>query len=225
MGLVTELLTYCRRAVLAASPRLRRSPRAFRAAMGLAFAVQVTLGYLLMLAAMTYQGELFIAVIAGLAVGHLAFNVSQPVGESTDACCVDPLKAPIEGRTVSRPPSSPGDEAAGVAMLAVTADEVTPAKAMPEMMAGGIGGGGGPAAVELTILPIHCQNCIDRTTAALVGLDGVRSVHVAPTGATILTLANPKDREAVAKQAVERAVVLGKSVSVESLGDTASPAP
>ena len=50
---------------------------------------QVTLGYFLMLAAMTYQGEIFIAVIVGLTVGHVTFNLKQPVGESVDACCVE----------------------------------------------------------------------------------------------------------------------------------------
>merc|ERR1719473_1801284 len=38
---------------------------------------------------MTYQGEIFIAVIADLAAGHIAFNVEAPVGESVDACCVE----------------------------------------------------------------------------------------------------------------------------------------
>ena len=68
---------------------LRRGPTRWRAAMASLFAVQATLGYFLMLIAMTYQGELFIAVIFGLGLGHAAFNVSAPVSESADACCVD----------------------------------------------------------------------------------------------------------------------------------------
>ena len=68
---------------------LRRGPTRWRAAMASLFAVQATLGYFLMLIAMTYQGELFIAVIFGLSLGHAAFNVSAPVSESADACCVD----------------------------------------------------------------------------------------------------------------------------------------
>ena len=40
--------------------------------MAVVFTVQVTLGYLLMLAAMTYQVELFAAVMLGLGAGHFA---------------------------------------------------------------------------------------------------------------------------------------------------------
>lgn len=52
-------------------------------------AVQAVLGYFLMLIAMTYQVELFLAVVLGLGVGHTLFNVQEPVSESVDACCVD----------------------------------------------------------------------------------------------------------------------------------------
>jgi len=68
---------------------LRRRPAAWRATMALLFTLQATLGYFLMLVAMTYQGELFIAVVAGLGLGHGIFNTSAPVSESADACCVD----------------------------------------------------------------------------------------------------------------------------------------
>ena len=89
LGIATECLTWVRRHKIGPSKYLHARPKAFKLSMSLAFSVQVTLGYFLMLAAMTYQGEIFIAVIVGLGVGHLAFNVSQPIGESTDACCVE----------------------------------------------------------------------------------------------------------------------------------------
>ena len=41
---------------------------------GMLYLVQVVLGYTLMLVAMTYQLELFLAVAVGLAVGHMVFN-------------------------------------------------------------------------------------------------------------------------------------------------------
>ena len=89
LGIATEGMTFLRRTKIQTLPWQSARPRAFRATLGLAFSVQVTFGYLLMLAAMTYQGEVFIAVIAGLGIGHVLFNASQPVGEQTDACCVD----------------------------------------------------------------------------------------------------------------------------------------
>jgi hypothetical protein len=48
---------------------------------------QVTMGYLIMLIAMTYQTELFMMVILGLTAGHAVFNLDGPVLESAEACC------------------------------------------------------------------------------------------------------------------------------------------
>ena len=41
---------------------------------GFFYLIQVALGYLLMLVAMTYQLEFFLCVVLGLAAGHMAFN-------------------------------------------------------------------------------------------------------------------------------------------------------
>ena len=53
------------------------------------FGLNVALGYLAMLAAMTFNVEIFISTVMGLSVGHLVFaNSKEPVRESADACCV-----------------------------------------------------------------------------------------------------------------------------------------
>jgi len=44
-------------------------------------------GYLVMLLAMTYSTEIFIAVVLGLTTGHLLFNMRKPVAEGETACC------------------------------------------------------------------------------------------------------------------------------------------
>ena len=51
------------------------------------FALSLMLGYLAMLVAMTYSVELFLCVVAGLVIGHGAFNLGTPVGETVDPCC------------------------------------------------------------------------------------------------------------------------------------------
>jgi len=53
------------------------------------FAVNVALGYMCMLAAMTFNVELFISTVMGLAIGHLLLgNSNEPVRETADPCCV-----------------------------------------------------------------------------------------------------------------------------------------
>ncbi len=51
------------------------------------YAVQITLGYLLMLVSMTYHFVLFSAVIVGLLIGHIVFGAKAPVAANTTACC------------------------------------------------------------------------------------------------------------------------------------------
>lgn len=60
-----------------------------RSLIAIAFAVHITLGYLLMLCAMTYQVELLFAVSAGLGLGHFVFNADTSPGERIDPCCGD----------------------------------------------------------------------------------------------------------------------------------------
>lgn len=51
------------------------------------FGLNLVLGYLAMLVAMTYSVELFFCVILGLMIGHYFFNINSAVGESIDPCC------------------------------------------------------------------------------------------------------------------------------------------
>ena len=60
------------------------------------FGLNVLLGYLAMLAAMTFNVEIFISTVVGVAIGHLVFgNSKQPVRETADPCCVT-SEAPVQ---------------------------------------------------------------------------------------------------------------------------------
>lgn len=90
MGLFVEFLVYTRRQVKRRFMNGQMPKLHFRIISGgmlLLYLVQVSIGYMLMLVAMTYQVELFLMVVFGLTVGHGAFNMSGPVLESAEACC------------------------------------------------------------------------------------------------------------------------------------------
>ena len=76
------------------------------------YAVQVTVGYLLMLISMTYNFVLFSSVVVGLVIGHLCFGASAPVTATTSACCthVSPSdKQDCPGCAPSAPASGAAD--------------------------------------------------------------------------------------------------------------------
>ena len=62
----------------------------FEAAIG--YGLQLALGYLLMLAAMTYAVELFVSAITGVAIGHALFRTDRAVAPP---CCA-PERAGVE---------------------------------------------------------------------------------------------------------------------------------
>jgi len=137
-GVGVEYIVYARRRMLAHwHPPTTPATRArFYAVTVAVYALQVVLGYLLMLVAMTYQVELFVAVVAGLTAGHAIFNAKGPVLDSSDACCMglDPW---------SPRPDDPPD--ALQRRLSVPEDDLAQL-ADPLLANGGGGGGGGEAA-------------------------------------------------------------------------------
>ena len=88
MGVATELLTKARRSAKAEPLHpLLQTPLQQSACMLALYAVQVIMGYALMLVVMTYNAELFLCSIAGLVIGHGLFNLQAPVADKTDPCC------------------------------------------------------------------------------------------------------------------------------------------
>eukprot|EP00308_Calcidiscus_leptoporus_P012870 CAMPEP_0119378676 /NCGR_PEP_ID=MMETSP1334-20130426/49348_1 /TAXON_ID=127549 /ORGANISM="Calcidiscus leptoporus, Strain RCC1130" /LENGTH=225 /DNA_ID=CAMNT_0007397959 /DNA_START=42 /DNA_END=719 /DNA_ORIENTATION=+ len=88
-----------------ALPLLARRPLAWRLASTALFTLQAALAYILMLLAMTYQAEIFLAVVAGLAVGHFQCSAAPPLGAASvaphaaaDPCCVVGENSPLPQR-------------------------------------------------------------------------------------------------------------------------------
>lgn len=168
LGILTEALTAFRRTSVPRSDLLRRRPRARQAVMGLLYSVQVTLGYLLMLVAMTYQVELFIAVLFGLGLGHTILNTSAPVAETVDPCCVSPVlttaaTAPMPLKTISTDNGG----------------------SRPSYPAGGAPAGkpdGPPYRCVVRAAPVSCEGCCAVICSALRALDGVSSCSASLDG-------------------------------------------
>ena len=64
------------------------------------YAVQIFMGYLCMLVAMTYQSELFVCLIFGLALGHFVFNLEslREAKGAPDPCCPDIDVDEVDGK-------------------------------------------------------------------------------------------------------------------------------
>ena len=72
-----------------------------------------TLGYLLMLLAMTYSAELFLMVIAGLTVGYFLFMQEQPIMTS-DLCCDEGIVFDTKSRDAAASASAPQNPMQGL---------------------------------------------------------------------------------------------------------------
>lgn len=55
------------------------------------YATHRVVGYLVMLMAMTYSIEIFVAVVLGLTAGHGIFNLKRPVTQGETACCCETI--------------------------------------------------------------------------------------------------------------------------------------
>lgn len=87
-GTLSEALGFERRMLKARLAKASMSSQ-LRIVVATAFTLHVTIGYLLMLAAMSYEAEFLFAVAVGLGLGHFVFNADVGVGERHDPCCPD----------------------------------------------------------------------------------------------------------------------------------------
>lgn len=88
LGFSIELLIALRRRIVNRKRLFINLPLPVRKITVIAlFGINLVLGYLAMLVAMTYSVELFICVVVGFIVGHALLNSHMPVGETIDPCC------------------------------------------------------------------------------------------------------------------------------------------
>lgn len=213
LGVLAELLTWTRRTRVSASERLRSRPHAYRAALGGLFALQVALGYALMLIAMTYQAELLIAVVAGLALGHTLLNVTAPVGETSDPCCVEPVAQGGERAWLDGVPVRAGARS----LEAVSTDGAT-SRSSTETLPAAFGQphaeGGGEHSADLTVAPISCEKCCAAVAGSIRAVEGVIDVRCDLDGACHATLSGELARSPLAPAALSAAVAsVGKVVT------------
>jgi copper chaperone CopZ len=187
MGILTEALTAFRRTTIPRSTFLNQRPRTRKVAMGLLYSVQVVLGYLLMLIAMTYQVELFIAVILGLGLGHTVLNTSAPVPETSDPCCVPPV--PPTAITASMP----------LKTIATDAGDFKPSTYAAGKPAGP------PYRCVVRAAPVSCEGCCAVICSALRSLDGVTSCSASLDGTVQVEMSvDLPPSELIRARAIER---------------------
>jgi hypothetical protein len=81
-----------------------------------------SLAYMLMLVAMSFRAELFLAIVAGLGLGHALFNLNAPVAYNEDSSACHPTSTPpappAKSKAVSALNHSPAAAEAGEALHA-----------------------------------------------------------------------------------------------------------
>ena len=101
LGIVVELLVFCRRTVFA---KMRKGHWRDLLLVFL-HGINVVLSYFIMLVVMTYNVELFSMAVTGLVFGYIAFNLAEPPRHQTDPCCAPGLDDDdrVKGTTSSNP--------------------------------------------------------------------------------------------------------------------------
>ena len=87
-GVASEALGHIRRELRPKTAAQLAKPGG-RVTLTLGYVAQLAAGYMLMLAAMTYQVEIFVFGLAGLGVGYHHLNQDASVPERVDPCCAD----------------------------------------------------------------------------------------------------------------------------------------
>jgi len=155
------------------------------------YGVTRTVGYLIMLVSMTYSIELFIALIAGLTIGHGLFNLSAPPGEDVTPCCQ-------AGGGSKSPSDSQSSPVSGGSSLSV----------LPELVDGQL---------RLHVAGMTCGSCertVRQAAEAVPGVAGVAGVS-AGTGVLKVEIASGSAVEETAERLRNAVEEVGFSVKLQ----------
>jgi len=149
-GILAEGLVAFRRWHMDSMSR-SKSPRWFQKAQKIVlYAAGRTLGYLVMLVTMTFSVELFAAVILGLSLGHLLFNLETAVGADLTACC----------QAGSVPKQHAATRSSGNELTPCDVMSLEPAATMRR--------------VQLLVQGLRCEACIATVRGAMMTVETVR---------------------------------------------------
>jgi hypothetical protein len=135
LGLLVELVAQVRARFVKQPSRSKLARHAVALA---CHALQLFIGYLLMLAAMIYNAELFASVICGLVLGHAlgrvygvgAHTADADKSESVDACCAKPEAGLLEAKGADGARAhAPADDSVTVAVQPAAAKALWPFQA------------------------------------------------------------------------------------------------
>ena len=126
-----------------------------------------------MLIAMTYKGELFVAVIGGLTLGHAFFNLHAPVPASADPCCRG-ADLNNEG-SIGQPLVASYQAPMPAAIISPHGSDVA-----------------GRAVYRLHVSGMVCAQCEEKVSSTLAMVPGVLSVRADSTSGEVQAICVPR---------------------------------
>jgi len=149
LGMSVELILLLRQKLQVRLQRAKSSSSISEVVMTLTYGIHMAIAYFLMLAAMTYSVEIFVAVILGLMLGRFCFNRRAGAAGEGEPCC--------EATSMPQPKPAKMSYVANDTPMVPTA--VTPTR-------------------TLELVGLTCEKCQNKCLKALNAVPGTYSVSI-----------------------------------------------